>query len=180
MRRKMILTAFVFLVLLPTAALAQQKVSVDIEKTYDFTKIKSFAVQIGTSWGNPISEKRVLGEIEQVLTLKGWTKAEPSKADATVLLHGATEKMKQLNTFYSGGAGWRWDGMGSATVTESSYTEGTLVVDIFETSSKALVFRGTATDELSTNADKNAKKLDKATTKMFVNFPPAPAPAKKK
>lgn len=178
MGKKMILTALIVLVLAPEASLARQKVSVDFDKTYDFTKLKSFAVQVATSWGNPLSEKRVVGEIEQTLTEKGWTKADPSKADATVLLHGATQTKKQLNTFYSGSAGWRWGGMGSGTVTESEYTEGTLVVDIFETSSKALVFRGTAKDELSTKADKNAKKLKKATTKMFADFPPAPAKKK--
>jgi hypothetical protein len=48
----------------------------------------------------------------------------------------------------------------------------TLVVDIFDAKSKALLFRGTAADELSDKADKNIKKLDKATSKMFKDFPP--------
>jgi len=43
--------------------------------------------------------------------------------------------------------------------------------------SKSLVFRGTAADELSDKAEKNAKKLEKASTKMFKEFPPS---AKKK
>jgi len=177
----MILTAFVVLVLAPAAAMAQQQVSVDFDQTYDFTKIKTFTVQVATGWGNPLAEQRLVSEIEQTLTGKGWTKAaDPSKTDASVLLHGATETKKQLNAFYGGGAGWRWGGMGSGTITESEYTVGTLVVDIFETSSKALLFRGTAKDELTTNVDKNTKKVEKATTKMFANFPPALAPAKKK
>jgi hypothetical protein len=45
-------------------------------------------------------------------------------------------------------------------------------VDIFDAKSKALLFRGTASDEISDKADKNAKKLDKATSKMFKDFPP--------
>jgi hypothetical protein len=49
---------------------------------------------------------------------------------------------------------------------------GTLVVDIFDAKSKSLVFRGTAQDEMSEKADKNEKKLDKATAKMFKDFPP--------
>ena len=75
-----------------------------------------------------------------------------------------------------GGYGWRgWGGaggMGSATTTTSEYTVGTLVVDIFDAKSKALMFRGTATDELSDKAEKNAKKLAKASDKMFKEFPP--------
>ena len=49
---------------------------------------------------------------------------------------------------------------------------GTLVVDIFNAKSKALMFRGTATDELSDKPEKNQKKLAKASDKMFKEFPP--------
>ena len=41
-------------------------------------------------------------------------------------------------------------------------------------SHKQLVFRGTATDEVSDKPEKNMKKVDDATKKMFKNFPPEP------
>ena len=165
--------------LFSTAAVAQD-VKVDFDKDADFSTVKTFSVKIGTSWNNQISEKRVTEEIEQALTEKGWTKAAPEAADALVLLHGATEKQKSLNTFYSGGGyggyGYRgWGGgmgMGTATTTESEYIVGTLVVDIFNAKSKALMFRGTAQDELSDKPEKNQKKLAKASDKMFKDFPP--------
>jgi hypothetical protein len=62
--------------------------------------------------------------------------------------------------------------MGTATTTESEYVVGTLVVDIFDAKSKQLLFRGTASDEISDKPDKNVKKLAKASDKMFKNFPP--------
>ena len=62
--------------------------------------------------------------------------------------------------------------MGTSTTTAYEYTVGTLVVDIFNAKSKELVFRGTASDELSDKVEKNVKKLEKATTKMFKDFPP--------
>src|SRR5574341_802261 len=93
-----------------------QDVKTDFDKNANFGAIKTFAVKIGTSWNNQISEKRVSDEIQQTLTEKGWTATDPEKADALVLLHGATEKQKSLNTFYSGGYGgygYRgWGGMG--------------------------------------------------------------------
>ncbi len=49
---------------------------------------------------------------------------------------------------------------------------GTLVVDMFDAKTKNLVFRGIAEDELSDNPEKNKKKLEKASTKMFKEFPP--------
>jgi len=159
-----------------------QDVKVDFDKAADFTKYKTFAIKLGTSWNNPLGEKRVLAEIQQGLTEKGWTATtDDAKADAVVVLHGATEKQKSLNTFYSGGYGgygWRggWGGgMGSSTTTVDEYTVGTLVVDIFDAKSKQLVYRGTATDELSNKPEKNAKKLAKASDKLFKDFPPGSA-----
>ena len=156
-----------------------QDVKVDYDKAADFTKYKTFAIKLGTSWNNPLSEKRVLAEIQQGLTEKGWTATtDDAKADAVVVLHGATEKQKSLNTFYSGGYGgygWRggWGGgMSSSTTTVDEYTVGTLVVDIFDAKTKALVYRGTASDEISNKPEKNAKKLAKASDKLFKDFPP--------
>ena len=121
----------------------------------------------------------MLAEIKQGLVEKGWTATtDDAKADAIVVLHGATEKQKSLNTFYSGGysgygyrGGWG-GGMSTAHTTVDEYTVGTLVVDIFNAKSKQLLFRGTAQDELSDKADKNAKKLAKASDKLFKDFPP--------
>jgi len=164
-----------------------QDVKVDFDKDANFAALKTFSVKIGTSWNNPLSEKRVLAEIEQTLVEKGWAKAEGDKADALVVLHGATEKEKTLNTFYSGmggygGYGWRGMGgmgMGTATTTTSEYLVGTLVVDIFDAKSKQLVYRGTAQDELSDKPEKNVKKMAKASDKLFKDFPPGSKKDKK-
>jgi uncharacterized protein YdeI (BOF family) len=167
------------LALASTAAFAQD-VKTDYDKAANFAAIKTFQAKIATSWNNEISEKRVLDEITQALTEKGW-KSVDANPDALVLLHGATEKQKSLNTFYSGtggygGYGYRgWGGMGgmgTATTTTSEYLVGTLVVDIFDAKTKGLMFRGTATDELSDKPEKNQKKLQKASDKMFKDFPP--------
>ena len=165
---------------LASTAVFAQDVKTDFDKAANFAAIKTFQAKIATSWNNEISEKRVLDEITQALTEKGW-KSVDANPDALVLLHGATEKQKSLNTFYSGtggygGYGYRgWGGMGgmgTATTTTSEYIVGTLVVDIFDAKTKGLMFRGTATDELSDKPEKNAKKLQKASDKMFKDFPP--------
>ncbi|HUL78585.1 MAG TPA: DUF4136 domain-containing protein [Vicinamibacteria bacterium] len=164
------------LALIGTAAFAQD-VKTDFDKEANFAAIKTFAVKIGTSWNNPISEKRITDEIAQTLVEKGWAKAD-ANPDAVVVLHGATEKQKSLNTFYSGGYGgygWRGygaGGMGTATTTTTEYLVGTLVVDIFDAKSKQLMFRGTASDEISDKPEKNIKKVQKVADKMFKDFPP--------
>lgn len=160
------------------AAAFAQDVKTDFDKDANFGAIKTFAVKIGTSWNNQISEKRITDEITETLVEKGWQKTD-ANPDALVLLHGATEKQKSLNTFYSGGyggygyRGWGgMGGMGTATTTTSEYLVGTLVVDIFDAKSKSLMFRGTASDEISDKPEKNIKKVDKAANKMFKDFPP--------
>ena len=162
------------------AAASAQDVKTDFDKSANFGAIKTFALKIGTSWNNQISEKRISDEIAQTLTEKGWKQVD-ANPDALVLLHGATEKQQNLNTFYSGmggygGYGYRgWGGMGgmgTATTTVSEYLVGTLVVDIFDAKSKALLFRGTASDEISDKPEKNVKKVEKASNKMFKKFPP--------
>jgi hypothetical protein len=150
-------------------------VKVDYDKAANFGAIRTFSIKLGTSWGNQIGEKRVMDEFTQALTEKGWKVAPEGQADAQVMVHGASQVKHSLNTFYSGGGGYRWGGMGTATTTDSEYTVGTLVVDIFDAKSKGLLWRGIAQDELSDKTDKNVKKLGKASDKMFKDFPPGSA-----
>jgi hypothetical protein len=161
------------------AMAAAQDTKIDFDKSFNFAAVKTYSIVIGTKWGNDLSERRVLTEIDQAITGKGWKKVD-SGADVQVVLHGATDTKHNVNTFYSGmggygGYGYRGfagGGMGSASTTVTEYRVGTLVVDIFDPKTKTLVYRGTAEDELSDKADKNAKKLEKASAKLFKNFPP--------
>ncbi len=169
--RKMTFAMLVTMALAGATTLARSQVSVDFDRTYDYSTIKTFAIQLKTSWGNPLSEKRVLDEVEEVLVGKGWAKAGEDAADAMVMVHGATETKRRLNAMYSGG-GWRFGAMGSGSIREEDYRVGTLVVDIFDARTKALLVRGSAQGELSASVEKNRKKVEKATTKMFKDFPP--------
>lgn len=173
----------VALTLLSVSVFAQD-VQTDYDKAANFAAIKTFSIKIGTTWGNPLGESRVLQEFDKAISEKGWTKTvDEAKADALVVIHGATEVKKSLDTFYTGGVyagygyrGWAGYGMGmgTATTSMSEFTMGTLVVDIFDARTKKLIFRGTATDELSDKVSKNIKKMEKASDKMFKNFPPKP------
>lgn len=163
--------------LLPVILVAQS-VNRDWDKKYDFSTVKTFSMKIGTSWGNQLSERKVIADMAEALTEKGWKQVESdAAANVHVVIHGATEVKKSLNTFYSsmGGYGYGYHGwgggMGSGTTTVSEWVVGTLVVDIFDAKSKNLLFRGTATDELNKDPKKNEKKIDKAAQKLFKDFP---------
>jgi hypothetical protein len=155
-----------------------QDVKVDYDKAANFGAIKTFSLKLGTSWGYPIGEKRVTDHVTGALIAKGWTLAPEDKADAQVVLHGATQTKHSLNTYYSGMGGYRWGGMGTATTTDTQYTVGTLLVDIFDAKGKNLIWRGIAQDEASNNTEKNIKKVTKAIEKLFKDFPPGSAKKK--
>jgi hypothetical protein len=171
--KTLVLAGFVLAV---AGAARAQDVKVDFDKAANFGAIKTFSLKLGTSWGNPIGEKRVVDEITGALVAKGWTLAPEGQADAQVVLHGASQTKKSLSTFYSGMGGYGYrgfgGGMGSATTTESEYVVGTLVVDIFDAKTKNLMWRGIAQDELSDKPEKNIKKVAKASDKLFKEFPP--------
>jgi hypothetical protein len=163
------------MVLSPAFAAAQD-VKVDFDKTFDFSVVKTYSIRIGTTWGNDLSERRVLTEIDEAIASKGWKKVPEAQANVLVVLHGATQTKHSASTFYTGmgGYGYRgFGGMGTAQTVVSEYTVGMLVVDMFDANTKNLVFRGTAEGELSDNPKKNASRLEKASTRMFKNFPPA-------
>jgi hypothetical protein len=171
-------TVLACLVLAVAGGAWAQDVKVDYDKAANFGAIKTFSLKLGTSWGNPIGEKRVTDEVTGALVAKGWTLAPEDKADAQVVLHGASQTKHSLNTYYSGVGGYRWGGMGTATTTDTQYTVGTLLVDIFDAQGKNLIWRGIAQDEASNNTEKNIKKVTKATEKLFKDFPPGSAKKK--
>jgi Domain of unknown function (DUF4136) len=47
-----------------------------------------------------------------------------------------------------------------------------MVLDLYEAANKKLLWRGIATDTLSDNPQKHAKKIEEAAEKMFKKFPP--------
>jgi Domain of unknown function (DUF4136) len=174
---KLLSAAFTgWLLVLPALAVAQD-VKIDYDKAFNFSPVKTYSIKVGTTWGNDLSQRRVLTEFDEAIAAEGWTKVADGQEDIQVILHGATQTKQSASTFYSGMGGYGYRGFGGGTGTASTvvseYRVGTLVVDMFDAKSKNLVFRGTADDEISDNPEKNAKKLEKASTKVFKDFPPS-------
>jgi hypothetical protein len=157
-------------ILAATASFAEVKT--DYDRTAEFSRYKTY------SWGkvhtqNPLWVDRIKAAIASALAARGWTEVE-SGGDVSIMVLEMSEEHRTLNTFYdSFGGGWGWrGGFGDATTTEDTYKVGTLVVDLFDSNTKKLICRGSASDTLSNNSDKNIKNLDKAVEKMFDHFPP--------
>jgi hypothetical protein len=159
--------------ILLTAVTAWAGISTDYDHSVDFARYKTY------SWGkiqttNGLWDARVKDAVASRLAAKGWTEV-PAGGDVIVAARDAIHNQQQLNTFYDGFGGRRWGGgMGMSTTTVDNYKVGTLIIEVFDGTSKNLIWRGSASNTLSNNADKNIKSLDKNVQKMFEHFPPQP------
>lgn len=138
----------------------------------DFSKYHTYKwVTIeGGAHPNQIVDAQIKQAVDTQLAAKGLTKTDGDKADLYVGYQIALDQEKQWNAFGTGGV--RWGGMGTAT--SSTITNGALVLDMYDPSTKQLVWTGNATKTLdpSGNQEKNQKNLDKAMQKLLKNYPP--------
>ena len=165
-RRKSIanLGLAVVLVTACTAVLAQD-VTVNSMPGTNFAKYHTYKwVSIeGGAHPNQIVDQEIKQSIDAQLATKGLTKTDADNADLYVAYQVAVDQEKQWNAF----------GMGQAT--QSTISNGTLVLDMYDPGSKQLVWQGRATKTLdpSSNQEKNEKNLNKAMAKLLKKFPPA-------
>jgi Domain of unknown function (DUF4136) len=171
LHQRMSLTVALAVVFFSIPALAQ-KVETDYDHSVNFTRYHTY------SWGHihatdPLFEQRMRDAVDQALQSKGWEQV-PAGGDATITAVLVKKNKAEYTTFYNGLGGWRWRGWGTgiATTTVENVPVGTLVVDIYDTNSQDLVWRGLAHDQLSDKPEKDTKKLEKAVDKMFEKFPP--------
>jgi hypothetical protein len=166
-----IVTSLVIAVFGANASLAQQ-VKTDYDRNTDFSQYKTYSWE-KVQTQDPLWVDRIEQAVNAALVAKGWTLV-PSGGNVSIVAIEMTRNQQTLDTFYNGfGGGWRWGGgFGDATTTVDTYKVGTLVVDLFDTNSKKLIWRGSSSDTLSDKSDKNIKNLDKGVQKMFDHFPP--------
>jgi Domain of unknown function (DUF4136) len=158
---------------LACAGILLASVKTDYSHSVDWSRYKTYS-WIKVSVEDPLWQDRVTRAVDTQLTAKGWTKV-PDGGDASVAAYGSTKTQKTLQTWYDGfGGGWFWHGFGDglATTTVQETPVGTLMVDIFDSSTKKLIWRGVASDTLSGKPEKDEKKMDKTVAEMFKNFPP--------
>jgi len=156
-----------------------QQVKTDYDRGANFGQYKTYSwEQVKTK--DALDVDRIKAAVNAALAAKGWTQVD-SGGEVCIMAVEITQNQQTLNTFYDGfGGGWGWrrfggGGFGQATTTTETYKVGTVVVDLFDHKTKQLVWRGSATDTLSNNSDKNIKNLNKGVEKMFKKFPPSSA-----
>ena len=154
----------------------------------DFAKYKTYKwVRVPKAeYPNQLLDAQIMAAVDAQLALKGLSKTEAENPDLYVVYQAAVNQEKQWNSYSTdmGGGGWgygRWGGWGgygggmsTTTTTSSTINIGTLNVDLYDVATKNQIWRGAATKTLGSGKDPNKvnKNLNKATAKLFKNYPP--------
>jgi hypothetical protein len=158
------------LILLAALGASAQKVTIEFDQAADFSKYKTFAIRSGQlnsrnpALNSELTKKRIDADIERGLTARGLvTVSGPS--DLNVRYRLGSARRAELETFPAG-----WRGLGKRVV-RVPYTEGTLVIDLRDSGTRSLVWRGIASEEKS-DAIKIEGKLEDMVRKSLEKYPP--------
>lgn len=160
----------VLLILAATIAAQAQKVTVEFDQAADFAKYRTFAIRGGqVNSKNPaldseLIRKKIEADIERGLTARGLMLAT-GPSDLSVRYRLGTARKAELESYPAG-----WRGLGTRIV-RVPFTEGTLVIDLRDPTTRSLVWRGIASEEKS-DAIKIEEKLDDMVRKSLEKYPP--------
>ncbi len=181
---KKLLFFMLALLLLTSARIFAQDVRYNFDKSTDFSKFRTYkwVTLKGAEKPDDLTDKQIKAAIDAELARKGLTKTDADNADLYIGYQPAIGQEKQFTSYSSGwgygpgwGRGW-YGGTGSTTIhgqTSTIYT-GQLALDMYDSATHALVWRGVVSKTLDPKAkpEKRQKNLQKATAKLLKNYPP--------
>ncbi len=171
-RVSILLLAFV------VGACSTVNVAYDVDKTFDFTKVKTYAFSPDVA-NLPVQElnrNRIIAAVEKELTARGLSKSD--NPDAIIDLQLKTANRQEAYTTSTGGyRGYGWAG-GMQTTTIENYVEGSLFISMI--SGKNLVWQGRGTKTVDENAspEKRESNINWAIQQIFLKYPVKPVAKK--
>jgi hypothetical protein len=172
------ITAFVSafaLALMGTIALAQS-VTYDFERSVNFSTFKTYAWVPGPSQLDEINHRRVVTAVSEQLASKGLTRVATSESpDLLVAYHATFDRDLQISGFSNGWGPYRFGASQSGVARTEEILTGSLAVDLVDSRTNTIVWRGTATKEIDVKADPNKRErnIHRAAERLFKHYPPA-------
>jgi hypothetical protein len=165
------------------AGCSSVSVTTDYDHELNFTTLKTFEWmsvskdQLSTNAAanmlqNSLVDNRFRGAVKTQLEAKGLTESS-TNPDFVIMYHtGTQEKVNVTNYGYGYG---RWGGYGGG-VDVQQYTQGTIILDFINPTSKQLIWRSVATGALADRPDPATmeQKINGVVQEMLAKFPPAP------
>ncbi len=185
MTKKIFLLPVIVLLLIISSCSSVQ-VTADYDKNVKFTDYKTFTLLPWNSHNDsivsPFVKQRILEALKNEMLKRGYFYvADLEKAElgvnSYVLLREKTDYQYYQDYYgpygYYYGSPWAWGGYyGSpynSTVQKRDYVEGTLIIDIFDTKEKKLIWQGIGVGEV--NQSNGGKNVGKTINKIFFKYP---------
>ena len=153
----------------------------DWDQSADFSQFSTYTWFDAQGTGaNDINSGRIQQAVDSQLASKGLRKVSAG-GDLAISYQVSTQDRSSFSTMstgWGGGYGMMGPGMsmgmGTSTTTESTWEEGTLVLAMFDGSTKSLVWQGTATTDLDQNPspEDRTQNINDAVSKLLEGFPP--------
>lgn len=176
-----IILAVAALLMVGSSVQAQNMV-VDVDKTVDFTKFKTFAFDEGQIARNPTTKAQIVSAIETELRSRGLTRND-SGADLLIVVMAAADlELQGIGPSWNNEVYKSWGGYGNPAAL-MTVRKGTLLIDLVQTSNKIGVWRGVVKDVFvmppTGNAENDAKQMgnlvNKTVKNMFKKYPVKPS-----
>jgi hypothetical protein len=149
---------------------AAQKVTFEFDENVDFSKFHTFAIRDGRlnsrnpALNSDLVKKQIEADIQRDLAARGLVLVT-GRSDLNVrYTFGAVPRMER-EAYPAGWRGW------GTRIVRVPYTEGTLVIDLRDPTTRSLVWRGIATEEKE-DPTKIQKKVDDMVRKSLEKYPP--------
>jgi hypothetical protein len=148
-----------------------QKIEIEADQTVDFSRFRTFAIRDGRlnsrnpSLNSDLVRKRLDADIQKYLEAKGLAFIPSGPSDLNIRYTLGSVRKAEVEAYPAGWRGW------GTRVVRVPYTEGTLVIDLRDPSTKSLVWRAIAREDKG-DAAKVEGKLDNMVKKAFEKYPP--------
>jgi hypothetical protein len=163
MKKKLLLVTLGLLAI-PVYILGQD-VTIHYDESVDFSQHKTYVWVEGTHVSDEITHQRIISAIENQLAMKGIRKVE-SGPDMQVDYHASVREEIDTYTVHPQPS---WD---IYDVQVHEYEVGTIIVDLQDTETRRLLWRGIVSRTVSSKPEKDRGRISKGIEKLFKEYPP--------
>jgi hypothetical protein len=158
------------LLALTVGTVMAQKVNIEFDESANFAAYKTFRIGEGQlnakapALNSDLTRRKIQTEIRKRLIEKGLSEAS-GQPDLNVQFRLGSARRNEVEAFPAGRYGR------ATRRVRTQYTEGTLIIDLRDTSKRELVWRAVAVEEKS-DPSKIADRLDDMIKKSIDKYPP--------
>jgi hypothetical protein len=167
-------TAFALLL---AACASTATIRTDFDPQANFGKYRTYSwISSSGADDGALVPQSVIAAIDSRLQARGWKRVPEGEVHVSV--HATRVQGQTFNNFYSGiGHDLNWLGIGSSwpgyrTMSVDSYEKGSLLVDMFDASTRRAIWRGSASAVLPDDPSRVDASVQAAIDKLFSGFPP--------